>query len=601
MKNRSQAFAALVVATALAVDARSANAIATSMQVASATYVGGGNLFLSPTASCPPGEVAVGGGVDVSNPYFLVARGSVPTYGGFSFYSRPDGPGEAPDGWSAPATLSDPLSLTAKVGALCAAEVNVAIQIASVTMPVGETHTATATCPDGSVALSGGVRSGAAAVTIFDFQPTFASGSLATFPAGEAPAPIGWTATARNDDIFERILKVAALCIPADEATVTTQVTTFAILGNDIGGNRIACPEGAVATGGAIATPASASLSLIASGPAVGDDDLATLPDGAHPAPDRWTAVSRNLGALALAPLGVVCAPEPDAALLAGFAFAALLGRRHARRVRARARRLRRQRERLDRRIAAGVIGIDGGERAPEGRSVAQDALDQQGEVGAPDEAVDSRVGAEDSAAGRRTISQSTGTQDRVWEVGLAEVPLRACLRLDDRPERGARCLRAVLRHLAAADRRDQHEAFRPRPQRGGDHDAVAHLVDRRRLANASAERRDDGGPRWRRRVGTRDVAGHERVAAHDLYAECVELRGVRRGAHERRDRVAAFAQEAGERETRAAARSEEQYGAAAHAALDVVRRRSSASKRANVSARSSPVASRPTKILNIA
>lgn len=330
MTTRSQAFAMLVAAAVVAGGARGVDAIATSTQVASATYVGGGNLFLGPSVSCPPGEIAVGGGVDVSNPYFLVARGSAPTFGGFSFYSRPDGPGEAPDGWSAPTTLSDPLSLTAKVGVVCAAGVNVAIQIASATMPVGETRTATATCPDGSVALSGGVRAGSAALTIFDFQPTFASGSLATFPPGEAPAPVGWTATAHNDDLFERTLKVAALCIPAGEATVTTQVTTIAMPGNEIGGNGIACPEGAVATGGAIAPPESAVLSFIASGPIAGGDDLANLPDGAQPAPEAWSAVSRNLGALAFAPLAVVCAPEPDPALLSCVAVATLLGRRRA-------------------------------------------------------------------------------------------------------------------------------------------------------------------------------------------------------------------------------------------------------------------------------
>lgn len=330
MTTRSRAFAVLVAAAALAGGARSASAIATSTQIASATYVGGGILFLSPIASCPAGEVAVGGGVDVSNPYFLVASGSAPTFGGFSFYSRPDGPGEAPDGWSAPSNLSQPAAVTAKAGVLCAAGVDVAIQIASATMPVGETRTATATCPVGKVALSGGVRAGSAALTIFDLQPTFASGSLATFPPGEAPAPIGWTVTARNDDVFERILKVAALCIPAGDATVTTQVTTFAVPGNDVGGGSIGCPEGAVATGGALVGPAPASFSLIASGPAVGGNSLANLPDGAQPAPDAWSAVSRNLGALAVAPLGVVCAPEPDPSSLAGAAVVALLGRRHA-------------------------------------------------------------------------------------------------------------------------------------------------------------------------------------------------------------------------------------------------------------------------------
>jgi hypothetical protein len=100
--------------------------------------------------------------------------------------------------------------------------------------------------------------------------------------------------------------------------------------GNDVGGNSIACPEGAVATGGGLVAPVAASLSLVASGPVIDGDTLANRPDGAQPAPDAWAVVSRNLGALAFAPLGVVCVPEPDPSLLAGVAVAALLGRRHA-------------------------------------------------------------------------------------------------------------------------------------------------------------------------------------------------------------------------------------------------------------------------------
>jgi hypothetical protein len=40
--------------------------------------------------------IALGGGVGVSNPYFLVARSSGPTYDGVTFYNGPDGLRGAP-------------------------------------------------------------------------------------------------------------------------------------------------------------------------------------------------------------------------------------------------------------------------------------------------------------------------------------------------------------------------------------------------------------------------------------------------------------------------------------------------------------------------
>jgi hypothetical protein len=133
----------------------------------------------------------------------------------------------------------------------------------------------------------------------------------------------------RNDDNFEPIVKVAAICIAETEAVVATQVTNFAVLGSEVGGGGLACPGGTTATGGALVPPDGAALSLIANAPRIGSNGLATVPDGANPPPDAWQSTSRNLGgSVVFAPLGVVCAPEPGSTLLTGAAIATLLSLR---------------------------------------------------------------------------------------------------------------------------------------------------------------------------------------------------------------------------------------------------------------------------------
>lgn len=313
MKRRDALGAAAIAAALLAGGAHAAGAIATSTQVTSATYLGGGNLYVPAFLDCPPGEVAVGGGANVSNPYFLTVRSTGATFDQFGFYSGPDGVRGAPDGWLGQATTAAVTTL--RVGVACAPGAAVETAVVSTPMAVGSTSTATATCPAGSVAVSGGVQGGTMAVTILDFQPTYASGSLATMATGEGPAPNGWTATMRNDDIFERILKVAALCIPAGAATVTTQVGSVGVVGNDLGGGGVACPAGTVATGGALAAPEGASFSLIDNAPRIQGQNLDTVANGAQPPPDGWQSTVRNLGpTFVIANFGAICVPEPESA-----------------------------------------------------------------------------------------------------------------------------------------------------------------------------------------------------------------------------------------------------------------------------------------------
>jgi len=151
---------------------------------------------------------------------------------------------------------------------------------------------------------------------VLAFEPTFATGALSTLPDGAGPAPNGWTASIRNDDNAEQLLKVAAICVAS--VTAVTDVTSFGVPGADLGLGSRACPTDDVATAGAFGAPSPTALSLIASAPTV----LATAPNGANQAPTSWQSEVHNEGAdFLIAPFAVVCVPEPSS----GFAGLAAL------------------------------------------------------------------------------------------------------------------------------------------------------------------------------------------------------------------------------------------------------------------------------------
>jgi hypothetical protein len=194
---------------------------------------------------------------------------------------------------------------TLKSAVLCSTSVTPQTVVASTSISPAGTGSATALCPDGGVALSGGVASGSPSSTsVLAFEPTFATGALGTLQEGAGPAPNGWTATVRNDGIFERAIKVAAIC--ASSVTAVTDVTTFAV--PELGVGARACPADGIATAGAFGAPSPAAFALVANAPTV----LATAPDGANPAPTSWSSVVRNPGNTVIAPFAVVCVPEPS-------------------------------------------------------------------------------------------------------------------------------------------------------------------------------------------------------------------------------------------------------------------------------------------------
>ncbi len=135
----------------------------------------------------------MGGGVEVNSPFFVTATASYPTFGGFGLFQRADGVHGVPDGWNTVAMMDlVQIGSTLKSAVLCSTTVTPQTVIASTSIPIGGTESVTAECPDGGVALSGGVAPEAPSlVRVLAFEPTFAAGALSTLPLGAGPAPNG--------------------------------------------------------------------------------------------------------------------------------------------------------------------------------------------------------------------------------------------------------------------------------------------------------------------------------------------------------------------------------------------------------------------------
>jgi hypothetical protein len=324
VKRASGSIESSALVAGIVVLAFEAHAVVQSMIVGTSGPVGGGNPIIFGLADCPVDASAVGGGAEVKYPFQMTVTESAPTFGGFGLSSRADGVHGAPDGWSSVA-LSNPGQLDSllKTAVLCSSSVTPQTVVASSSIAIGGTGSATALCPEGSVALSGGV-SGATTARVLAFEPTFAVGALSTLPLGAGPAPNGWTATLRNDGNSAFELKVAAIC--ASSVTVASDVTTFGVSGGlDIGAGNRACPADGLATGGAFGSPTPTAMALIANAPSL----LLGAPNGVNPAPTSWSAVVRLLeGEGVIARFAAVCVPEPSPACADLAAFCAVVATR---------------------------------------------------------------------------------------------------------------------------------------------------------------------------------------------------------------------------------------------------------------------------------
>lgn len=285
---------------------------------------------------CPEGSVALGGGLDPANVLTMRLTSNAPAFGPDSpdrLMNSPNGTRPAPTAWQSSARNDEAFAQSFKVGAICSADTTVTTEVAGSFVDTGTNATLRVLCPEGSVAIGGGVDTGNIYfVTVIAQGPVFGAApgnTIADRSIGAGPAPRGWEAIVRTEGA-DQAFKVAAIC--STELTAVTQIGSFPLPASDFGGTRLQCPEGLIATGGGM-LPANPSAAYeTADAPAFGVepfDRLFTQGIGETEAPVGWQGdVVNENDVVSSARIGVVCVPEPGALAAALAATAALAGTR---------------------------------------------------------------------------------------------------------------------------------------------------------------------------------------------------------------------------------------------------------------------------------
>ena len=269
------------------------------------TVVDGDNAtagtFSTERVECPNGMIAVGGGVDLDNLLTMIVTSSGPTFDQNStrLIFQPDGTNPAPIGWQASARNDGATDLPFKVAVICAPLSGVTTVVGSDTATAGNFATERVECPNGMIAVGGGIDLDMLTMIVTSSGPTFNQNStrLIFQPNGINPAPIGWQASARNDGATDLPFKVAVICAPL--SGVTTVVGSDTATAGSFATERVKCPNGGIAVGGGIDLGNLLTMKVTSSGPTLDQYNTRLIfqPDGTNPAPIGWQASTRNDGA----------------------------------------------------------------------------------------------------------------------------------------------------------------------------------------------------------------------------------------------------------------------------------------------------------------
>ncbi len=176
-------------------------------------------------ALCPANTVAVGGGVDFTQPATMKVSANAPIFTNQYLINRPAGAGPAPIGWTGYARNEGPLG-GLRVGAICAPLSGVTIvSTGRFQINPGAVSGFSAVCPSGQIALGGGVDTNAVSRNVADVStPMF--DSAPQFPANRASAgyeaATGWYGIEYNYGPDVTTAAVAVICSAGSAAPAGT-------------------------------------------------------------------------------------------------------------------------------------------------------------------------------------------------------------------------------------------------------------------------------------------------------------------------------------------------------------------------------------------
>nr|AUN37341.1 hypothetical protein [uncultured bacterium] len=169
-------------------------------------------------AQCPANYSAIGGGIDTHLPGGMFVTSSSPTFGAQYLADRPIGQGGAPTGWNGGVRNQGNAIGLMKVAAVCTPSPGVSSVVsAPFFAPSGQAAGSNATCPAGTLALSGGIDSPFYTTSIITSSTPLINGSPQPFlpidrPAGSYTSAVGWYGIYSNVGINSSTARVAAVC-----------------------------------------------------------------------------------------------------------------------------------------------------------------------------------------------------------------------------------------------------------------------------------------------------------------------------------------------------------------------------------------------------
>ena len=270
------------------------------------------NMFGGLQVNCPAGMVALSGGVDVNNVLNMVVTSSGPAYTNERLLFQDDGSALAPTGWQASVVNESTTARDFRVGVVCVDEsAGLISEIDSSTVPAGSFSVSYADCPEGTIAVGGGVDVGQVLLMrVSSLAPRFPGANSRLFMRdnGVDVAPTGWQATAINDSVANYQMKVAAICAPEHPAALT--MITSDTMSGGFGSARPVCPADMVAVGGGVDLENVLTMDVSASGMTFTGSTarLYQQEDGVQGLPRGWQGNARG-PAGTTARTGVICLP----------------------------------------------------------------------------------------------------------------------------------------------------------------------------------------------------------------------------------------------------------------------------------------------------